>query len=216
MEEQGGLNLYFGFHNDPNDFIDTLGLSCYGVGVQTYKLGWNGGLGPLAWQLALQAQFSTKSCSTCCGKSDDTLDIGLLATAKLTGSTAGFNFGDIQFRAGIIASIAGQGSAAAEFKSDRCHNQGLTGSICVTGTAVGSIGGGVVGTVTIGHMIFSLGGDVMGSGSVSFTKCYKCQNDICSWGKTKVSLGADVSAHVYAFFVNGTFTLWSGSTSFDL
>jgi len=217
LEENGGVNLYGAILNNGPNYVDPLGLkTCAGFGFSSYKLGARVPVGPLTGEISIQGQFAYKRCETCCGKEDNVLDIGVNAIGQLTGSTAGFEAGAVRWRAGIIAKVSAQGNASGHFESDRCHGKGLTGSVCVSGKGVGSIGGGAVATISSHGVIFSVGADIMGNGSISWTKCYKCDNDVCSWGKTKVCLAADVTATVYVGIFNYTATFWSGSTCFDL
>jgi hypothetical protein len=108
-----------------------------------------------------------------------------------------------------------EGGASGRFQSDRCNNKGLTGKVCLSAKGSFGIGGGAVATVSEGGMVWQFGGDVMGTGSLSYTKCYVFDNDQSHWEKGKVCVGADIAIHLYMFFFNTTFTVWNGQHCFS-
>ena len=88
LGEQGGQNLYCGLLNDPNNYVDVLGLKqCVGAGVQSFGFGGQGHIGPIGYLIAGRASFAYQRCSTCCGKEDDIIDINAYLQASFTGSS---------------------------------------------------------------------------------------------------------------------------------
>jgi len=226
IEEAGGLNLYCGLRNDANNYIDAFGLKeskqCFGAGVQSFGIGGQGNIGPIGYLISARASFTYQSCTTCCGKRDDIVDINASFSASFTGSSgyARVPFGGVDWGAevrwGLIVRGTVEATAGARFESDRCNGKGLTGKICLSGKGSLGIGGGAVATVTVAGLTQQLGADLMGNAFATITRCYECNNDHCEWGKLKVCGGADVTATFYLLFARTSFTLWKGQTCAEL
>ncbi|HOH41463.1 MAG TPA: RHS repeat-associated core domain-containing protein [Verrucomicrobiota bacterium] len=183
--EQGGQNLYCGLRNDPNNYIDPLGLKqCVGAGVQSFGFGGQGNIGPIGYLIAGRGSFAYQRCSTCCGKQDDIVDINASFQASFTGSSGfaqvvlGVDWGAM-VRYGILVRGGVEATAGARFESDRCNGKGLTGKMCLSGKGSLGIGGGAVATVTVAGLVQQFGADLMGNGYATITRCYECNNDHC-------------------------------------
>jgi hypothetical protein len=221
MGERGGVNLYLGLHNAPDDYIDPLGLKeCVGGGVQSFGFGGNGNIGPIGYLIAGRASFAYQRCSSCCGMKDDVLDISGSFSASFTGSSG---YADVVFgvdwgamvRYGLLVRGSVEATGGARFESDRCKGKGLTGKFCISGKGSLGIGGGAVATITAGGLVMQYGVDLMGNGYATITRCYECNNGVCEWGKTKICGGADITLTGCLLFAKASVTLWNGSGCFE-
>jgi RHS repeat-associated protein len=222
LGEQGGQNLYCGLLNDPNNYVDVLGLKqCVGAGVQSFGIGGQGHIGPIGYLIAGRASFAYQRCSTCCGKEDDIIDINAHLQASFTGSSGyaqvvlGIDWGAM-VRYGILVRGGVEATAGARFESDRCNGKGLTGKMCLSGKGSLGIGGGAVATVTVAGLVQQFGADLMGNGYATITRCYECKNDHCEWGRVKICVGADVTATFYLFLARTSIIIWKGNGCFEL
>jgi hypothetical protein len=214
--------------------VDAIGLEhCISGSFKTLALGTKGDIGPLGWKFELKGQIKAKYCEKCCADGrteiDEEANFGLVATLALTGKTSGgsLEFGGVgwggkfetevkaSYWYGIKGEVGGTFEANGVLKTDKCHKKGLSGSVCVTGTVFGSLSVGGEISFQWGWFRVTAGLAGTATGSISGTKCYSCENDVCQWGPTKICLSASVDV-TFSFIVGSvSLNIWNGKTCFD-
>ena len=233
--ERGGVNCFAFALNDAVDLIELIGLAptrCWGVGVRSFAIGVSirvplPTLPSANLRLLLEGRGAIKGkrCTKCCDDgrtvTDDTISVAGSGMAKLLGTTASgqVSFGQGlsgSYWLGIYAAVSAGGSVSGQISSDRCNNRELVGSVCLTIAGSGEIGVGGSVTLQLGLARFKMGLLGRGIGTISTTRCYRCNGVSCAWDpRWRVCMAGSLDVQFRAFFYDVTWSIISGSTCFD-
>ena len=231
--ERGELGLYVWVHNSGMNGTDALGLSVFtpcAASVSSLNLQGNKSLfGTLGVSWALNGSINASCKNKCCGQGtanvgqsvvDTSVGVSINGNLKLSGSTwgGGFDYGtySVSWWAGVKVNVGVAGSVSGTINSDRCNNNDLNGKVCMQANGFGSIAGGGGSSIQVGPFNMNFGADITGQGNISVERCYECNAGNCSWGSTKVCLGATASVNINAVFGSVSWQFLNANTCFTL